>query len=44
MVEKHRICFSCIRTLSKSLDKGILMSLIDGLYLDFGQFEPAVCE
>lgn len=28
MVEKHKRCFSGIRTLSKSLDKGILMSLL----------------
>lgn len=28
MVEKHRIRFSCVRTLSKSLDKDILISLL----------------
>lgn len=28
MVEKHRRCFSGIRTLSKSLDKDVLMSLL----------------
>lgn len=43
-VEKHRIHFSCARTLSKPSNKDILMSLLGwDVYFDFGEIKLSVC-
>lgn len=44
MVEKHRICCRCVRTLSKSLDKGILISLGWGVCRFWTVWTGRLCE